>query len=79
VNANQNAIYLECFMDEMAAAAGRDPLEFRLAHLQNSPELSTVLQAAADRSGWGNDDGKARGLCAFYSFGATQRRVPRSA
>ncbi|MEO0816750.1 MAG: molybdopterin cofactor-binding domain-containing protein [Pseudomonadota bacterium] len=70
VNANQNAIYLECFMDEMAAAAGRDPLEFRLAHLQNSPELSAVLQAAADRSGWGNDDGKARGLCAFYSFGA---------
>ncbi|MEL6568658.1 MAG: molybdopterin cofactor-binding domain-containing protein [Pseudomonadota bacterium] len=70
VNANQNAIYLECFRDEMAAAAGRDPLEFRLAHLQNSPELSAVLQAAADRSGWGNDDGKARGLCAFYSFGA---------
>ncbi len=70
VNANQNAIYLECFMDELAHAAGRDPLEFRLAHLQQSPELAAVLRAAAERSGWGNDDGKARGLCAFYSFGA---------
>ncbi len=70
VNANQNAIYLECFMDELAHAAGRDPLEFRLAHMQDSPKLAAVLQAAADGSGWGSDDGKARGLCAFYSFGS---------
>lgn len=70
VNANQNAIYLECFMDEMAHAAGRDPLEFRLAHLQNSPKLAAVLKAAAERSGWGTDDGKARGLCAYHSFGS---------
>ncbi|RIJ18316.1 xanthine dehydrogenase family protein molybdopterin-binding subunit [Henriciella mobilis] len=70
VNANQNAIYLECFMDELAHAAGRDPLEFRLAHTQDSPELAAVLQAVADKSGWGNDDGLSRGLCAFYSFGA---------
>lgn len=70
VNANQNAIYLECFMDELAHAAGRDPLEFRLAHLQGSPKMAAVLQAAAERSGWGSDDGKARGLCAFYSFGS---------
>lgn len=70
VNANQNAIYMECFMDELAIAAGRDPLEFRLAYLQDSPKTAAVLQAVADRSGWGSDDGKARGLCAFYSFGA---------
>jgi len=70
VNANQNAIYLECFMDELAHAAGKDPLEFRLAHTQNSPELAAVLRAVADKSGWGNDDGRSRGLCAFYSFGA---------
>ena len=70
VNLNQNAIYLECFMDEMAVAAGRDPLEFRLAHLQDSPLTAAVLQAVADRSGWGNDDGKARGLCAMYGFGS---------
>lgn len=70
VNLNQNAIYLECFMDELAHAAGRDPLEFRLAHLQNSPEASAVLQAVADGSGWGQDDGKHRGLCVMYGFGA---------
>jgi isoquinoline 1-oxidoreductase beta subunit len=70
VNLNQNAIYLECFMDELAYAAGRDPLEFRLAHLQDSPEAAAVLQAVADRSGWGSDDGKNRGLCVMYGFGA---------
>lgn len=70
VNANQNAIYLECFMDELAHAAGKDPLEFRLAYMTDHPKLAAVLKAAAEGSGWGNDDGKARGLCAFYSFGA---------
>lgn len=70
VNLNQNAIYLECFMDELAYAAGRDPLEFRLASLQDSPEAAAVLQAVADSSGWGSDDGKHRGLCVMYGFGA---------
>lgn len=70
VNLNQNAIYLECFMDEAAHAAGRDPLEFRLAHLKDSPKAAAVLQAAAARSGWGEDDGKARGLCVMYGFGS---------
>ncbi len=70
VNSNQNAIYLECAMDEFAHAAGRDPLEFRLAHLGDSPKSKAVLQAVADKSGWGSDDGKHRGLCTFYSFGS---------
>ena len=70
VNANQNAIYLECAMDEFAHAAGRDQLEFRLAHLKDSPKSQAVLKAVAEKSGWGSNDGKHRGLCAFYSFGA---------
>ncbi|WP_084396839.1 xanthine dehydrogenase family protein molybdopterin-binding subunit [Henriciella aquimarina] len=70
VNANQNAIYLECFMDELALAAGKDPLEFRLAYLKDSPKLAAVLQAVADKAGWGSGGGKARGLCAYYSFGS---------
>eukprot|EP00435_Cladocopium_sp_Y103_P079151 s1_g2890.t1 len=70
VNSNQNAIYLDCFLDELAHAAGRDPLEFRLAYLKDSPESQAVLNAVAERSGWGSDDGKARGLSTFYSFGS---------
>jgi isoquinoline 1-oxidoreductase beta subunit len=70
VNANQNAIYLECAMDEFAVAAGRDPLEFRLAHLKDSPKMQAVLKAVAEKSGWGNDDGRSRGLAVFHSFGS---------
>ena len=70
VNANQNAIYLDCFLDEAAHAAGKDPLEFRLAHLKDDPLGTAVLNAVAEESGWGSDDGKARGLSFFYSFGS---------
>jgi isoquinoline 1-oxidoreductase len=42
----------ECFMDELATAAGADPLAFRLAHLDN-PRLRAVLETAAQRFGWG--------------------------
>ena len=70
VNSNQNAIYLECFLDEMANAAGRDPLEFRLSLMPEGSKNAAVLNAVAEKSGWGSDDGKARGLCTFYSFGS---------
>ena len=70
VNVNQNAIYLECFMDELAHAAGRDPLEFRLAHLKNRPKSAAVLKAVAEKSGWGKKDGKSRGLATLYAFGS---------
>lgn len=69
VNANQNAIYLECFMDELAKAAGRDPLEFRLQYMKD-PKGQAVLKAVAETSGWGSGDGKARGLCVYHSFGS---------
>ena len=70
VNVNQNAIYLESFMDELALAAGRDPLEFRLAHMQNNPKGAAVLKAVAKKSGWGKRDGKGRGLATMYAFGS---------
>jgi isoquinoline 1-oxidoreductase len=49
--ATANNFARECFMDELAAAAGTDPLDFRLAHLEN-PRLRAVLAAAAERFGW---------------------------
>ena len=45
VNTNQNAIYMECFIDELVHAAGRDPLEFRRALLRDSPQHLAVLNA----------------------------------
>ena len=70
VNANQNTLYMECFMDDLAHAAGKDPLEFRLALMANHPKNVAVLNAVAERSGWGSDDGKARGLAQCYAFGS---------
>jgi isoquinoline 1-oxidoreductase beta subunit len=52
VNGNQNAIYLECFMDELAHAAGQDPLAFRRRLMTNHPKHLAVLDAVAERVGW---------------------------
>src|SRR6185295_11471806 len=52
VNTNQNAVYMECFMDEVARAAGADPLEFRRALMQNHPKHLAVLNAVAEKAEW---------------------------
>ena len=70
VNLNQNTLYLECFLDEMAHAAGRDGLDFRLSMLKDEPKMAAVLKAAADKGGWGSNDGKHRGLANIYGFGS---------
>jgi len=70
VNLNQNTLYLECFLDEMAHAAGKDALDFRLAMLKEEPKMAAVLKAVADKGGWGSNDGKHRGLANIYGFGS---------
>jgi isoquinoline 1-oxidoreductase beta subunit len=72
VNINQNAIFLECFMDELAQAAGQDPLEFRRKLMANHPKHLAVLNAVADRAGWGKPapQGVYRGLSQMMSFGS---------
>jgi isoquinoline 1-oxidoreductase len=57
--ATANNFARESFMDELAAAAGADPLEFRLAHLENA-RIRDVLTAAADRFGWSERRRKRR-------------------
>jgi isoquinoline 1-oxidoreductase beta subunit len=62
-----NAFAVETFMDELAHSAGQDPLAFRLAHLgedEGDRRMAAVLQAAADKAGWGTPlpDGRARGI-----------------
>ena len=72
VNINQNAIFLECFMDEMAHAVGQDPLEFRRKLMSKHPKHLAVLNAVADRAGWGKPapQGVHRGLAHMMSFGS---------
>jgi len=52
VNINHNALYLECFMDELAHAAGQDPLAFRRKLMTGHPRNLAVLDAVADKIGW---------------------------
>ncbi len=70
VNVNQNAIYMECFLDELAHATGKDPLEFRLKLMANYPKNVAVLKAVAERAGWGKPapEGVFRGLAQCTSF-----------
>jgi isoquinoline 1-oxidoreductase beta subunit len=72
VNINQNAIFLECFMDELAHAAGEDPLAFRRKLMANHPKHLAVLNAVADRAGWGKPapQGVHRGLAQMMAFGS---------
>jgi len=72
VNNNQNAIYLECFMDELAHAAGQDPLEFRRKLMVNSPKHLAVLNAVAERVGWSKPAprGIYRGLAQQMGYGS---------
>ncbi len=72
VNLNQNAIYLESFIDELANAAGKDPLEFRRTLMKNHPKHLAVLNAAAEKAGWDKPlpAGVFRGICQTMGFGA---------
>lgn len=72
VNVNQNAIFLECFIDELAEAAGRDALEFRRGLMGDHPQARAVLDAVAERIGWSQPApaGRYRGLAQFRAFGS---------
>ena len=72
VNNNQNAIYLECFMDELAHAAGQDPLEFRRKLMAKHPKHLAVLNAVAEKAGWGKPapQGVFRGLAQHMGYGS---------
>jgi isoquinoline 1-oxidoreductase beta subunit len=72
VNFNQNAFYLECFIDEVAHATGQDPLALRRRLMANHPKHLAVLNAAADRGGWGKPapGGVYRGLAQGMGFGS---------
>jgi isoquinoline 1-oxidoreductase beta subunit len=72
VNVNHNAIYLECFMDELAHAAGQDPVAFRRKLMTKHPKNLGVLNAVADKIGWDKPapQGVYRGIAQHMGYGS---------
>jgi isoquinoline 1-oxidoreductase beta subunit len=72
VGSSQNAFVTECFIDELARTAGKDPFEFRRALLARQPRALGVLELAAQQAGWGQPPaaGRARGIAVAESFGS---------
>ena len=77
VGSSQNAFITECFFDEVAAAAGRDPYELRREFLGKAPRHKAVLELAATKAGWGTPlpPGRARGIAVHESFGSFVAQV----
>jgi isoquinoline 1-oxidoreductase subunit beta len=67
----------ECMMDELAAAAGVDPLDFRMQYLDKHPRHAAVLKLAAEKAGWDKPLGKGRGrgIAVQESFGSVVAQV----
>jgi len=72
VNVNQNAVFIETFMDELAEATGMDAVEFRRKHMKEFPRAVAVLNAVADGIGWTKPaaPGVYRGVAQMRSFGS---------
>jgi isoquinoline 1-oxidoreductase beta subunit len=77
VGSSHTAYTTECFLDELAAAAGKDPLEYRLSLLEKSPRHAGVLKLAAEKAGWSTKPaaGVGRGIAVAESFGSYVAQV----
>lgn len=77
VGHSQNCFFIESFMDELAAAGGKDSVEFRRALLTNTPRLLGVLNLVADKADWGKPlpAGRFRGVSAVNNIGSFNAQV----
>ena len=72
VGLSHTVFAMESLSDEMALAAGTDPLEYRYMLCKDNPRLAGVLKLAAEKSGWGEPlpEGRGRGIAAFPAVGS---------
>ena len=77
VGHTHTAFVMETMMDDLAKAAGRDPVAFRRDHLAKHPRIATVLALAAEKADWGSPlpNGVARGIAVHESFGTVCAEV----
>jgi isoquinoline 1-oxidoreductase beta subunit len=77
VGHSYNAFVMESLIDELAAAAGKDPLDYRRVLLKDHPRHLGALNLAAEKAGWGTPSavGRARGLAVHESFGSFVAQV----
>ncbi len=77
VGYSQNTYFMEAFIDEMAAASGADPVEFRRKLLAGTPRLLNVLNLAAEKSDWGKPlpAGRFRGVGVVNNIGSFNAQV----
>ena len=77
VGLSQNTFFAESFVDELAAAAGRDPVALRRRLYAKAPRLLAVLNLAAEKAGWGSPlpAGRFRGVAAVAGFGSFNAQV----
>jgi isoquinoline 1-oxidoreductase beta subunit len=77
VSHNMNAFANETFIDECAAAAGKDPVAYRLSLLDKQPRMVSVLKQAAEKSGWGTPAaaGRFRGVSLMEGYDTYMAQV----
>ena len=77
VGFSQNTFFTESFLDELAAAGGKDPLEVRRRLLAKNPRMLAVAELAAEKAGWGKPlpAGRARGIAVVNNIGSFNAQV----